>query len=270
MMGLENFSIAGMHFGSRLMLGTGRYRTLSEAKESIYCSSASIVTVAIRRAQRAKLVGKGNLIDGLNWKKLWLLPNTAGCETAEEAIRIAALGREMAKQLGQENNNFVKLEVIPDAQYLFPDPVGTLKAAEYLVRKNFNVLPYINADPVLAKQLEEVGCATIMPLGSPIGSGQGIQNIFNIKIIIKNSDVPVIVDAGIGTASDAATAMELGADAVLVNTAIAQAKSSTKMATAIKLAVEAGRKAYLAGRITSKNIAEHSSTLFGISTQMYR
>ena len=267
MINSENFSIAGKNFRSRLMLGTGKYRTLSDAKKSIYWSSASIVTVAIRRAQKAKLIGKSNLIDGLNWKELWLLPNTAGCETAEEAIRIATLGREMAKQLGQESNNFIKLEVIPDAKYLFPDPVGTLKAAEYLVRKNFNVLPYINADPVLAKQLEEVGCATIMPLGSPIGSGQGVQNTFNIKIIIENSSIPVIVDAGIGTASDASTAMELGADAVLVNTAVAQAKSSVKMAAAMKLAVKAGRQAYLAGRIMSKDIAERSSTLFGVSAR---
>lgn len=260
----DNLCIAGKNFKSRLMLGTGKYKNIRDARKSIYLSSASIVTVAIRRAQKAKLLGAINLIDGLDWKRLWLLPNTAGCQTAADAVRIAVLGREMTKRLGQEDNNFVKLEVIPDSKYLLPDPFGTLKAAEYLIKKNFDVLPYINADPVLAKQLEEIGCSTIMPLAAPIGSGQGLKNLFNLQIIIQDSKIPVIIDAGIGVPSEAAKIMELGADAVLVNTAIAKAASSTQMALAMKLAVKAGRLTYLAGRIPSKNLAESSSTHYGI------
>ena len=263
-MPFQDLCIAGKSFKSRLMLGTGKYRSLQDAKESIYLSTTSIVTVAIRRAQKAKLSGFGNLIDGLDWKHLWLLPNTAGCQTAAEAVRVAVLGREMAKRLGQENNNFIKLEVISDSQYLFPDPIGTLKAAEYLIKKNFQVLPYISADPVLAKQLEEIGCSTVMPLASPIGSGQGLKNLFNLHIIIQNSKVPVIVDAGIATPSDASKVMELGADGVLVNTAVAKAGSSTQMALAMKLAVKAGRLSYLAQSISVKNMAEASSTDHGV------
>jgi len=246
-------------FHSRLMLGTGKYNNIKNAHNSINASNASIITVAIRRAKSAKNIGQRNLIDSLDWQKLWLLPNTAGCQTAEEAIRIATLGREMAKKLGQIDNNFVKLEVIPDPKYLFPDPLGTLKAAEYLVQKNFTVLPYISPDPLLAKQLEEIGCATIMPLGSPIGSGQGLQNLLNIQIIIENSKIPIIIDAGIGTASEANKAMELGASAVLLNTAVAQAKSPILMAEAMKLSIISGRKAYLAGRMKKHNYAQPSS-----------
>lgn len=251
-------------FNSRLMLGTGKYKNLKEAQESIEISEASIVTVAIRRAQHAKNLGKSNLIDGLNWKKLWLLPNTAGCETAEEAIRIAALCKEITNRIGQFDNNFIKLEVISDPKYLLPDPIGTLKAAEYLVKKNFNVLPYINADPILAKQLEDIGCATIMPLGSPIGSGQGLKNINSLQIIIDNSKIPVIIDAGIGTASEANQAMELGASAVLLNTAVAQSKKPQLMASAMKFSVIAGRNCYLAGRITKKKFSQPSSPIEGI------
>lgn len=255
------FQINNYIFNSRLMLGTGKYKNLKEAQHSIYLSQASIITVAIRRAQRAKTLGQSNLIDGLKWKNLWLLPNTAGCETAEEAIRVAHLGREMSKKLGQVENNFIKLEVIPDPHYLMPDPIGTLKAAEYLVKKNFTVLPYINCDPMLAKQLEEIGCATVMPLGSPIGSGQGLQNKLNIKIIIENSKVPVIIDAGIGTASEANEAMEMGASGVLLNTAISQAKLPQHMAEAIKLGVISGRIAYLSGRMNRKVQASSSSPI---------
>nr|WOA02393.1 thiamin biosynthesis protein G [Gloiopeltis furcata] len=264
---IESFPllIKNKTFFSRLMLGTGKYRNLKQAKDSIAASGASIVTVAIRRAQEAKNSGRSNLIDGLNWKKLWLLPNTAGCRTTEEAIRVATLGREMAKRLGQVDNSFVKLEVIPDPKYLLPDPIGTLKAAEYLAKKNFSVLPYINADPILAKQLEEVGCATVMPLASPIGSGQGIQNISNIRIIIENSKIPVIIDAGIGTASEAGQAMELGASAVLLNTAIAYASSPSLMAEAMKLSVLSGRTAYLAGRMKLSAKAQASSPSEGVS-----
>nr|QCI04013.1 thiamine biosynthesis protein G [Antithamnionella ternifolia] len=260
------FNIANHNFSSRLMLGTGKYKNLYEAQKSIEASQASIVTVAIRRAQFAKNNGKSNLIDGLNWKKLWLLPNTAGCQNAEEAIRIAQLGREITKKLGQIDNNFIKLEVISDSQYLLPDPIGTLKAAEYLINKNFNVLPYINADPILAKHLEEIGCSTIMPLGSPIGSGQGLQNQCNLQIIIENSKIPIIIDAGIGTASDASQAMEMGASAVLLNTAIAEAKSPILMAQAMKLSVISGRYSYLAGRMQQNKHAIASSPSLGISS----
>nr|WCH56030.1 Thiamine biosynthesis protein G [Calliblepharis sp.] len=251
-------------FSSRLMLGTGKYKSLKEARESISASRASIVTVAIRRAQTAKNTGQSNLIDGLNWKNLWLLPNTAGCKTAEEAIRIAILGREIAKHLGQCNNNFVKLEVIPDPKYLLPDPIGTLKAAEYLVRKDFTVMPYINADPLLAKQLENIGCSTVMPLASPIGSGNGLQNRLNIQIIIENATVPVIIDAGIGTPSEACRVMELGASGVLLNTAIAKSFSPELMAKAMRHSVISGRMAYLAGRMQQTLTAQASSPVGGI------
>nr|YP_010726599.1 Thiamine biosynthesis protein G [Hypnea edeniana]WCH54638.1 Thiamine biosynthesis protein G [Hypnea edeniana]WDY85074.1 Thiamine biosynthesis protein G [Hypnea edeniana] len=250
-------------FSSCLMLGTGKYQNLKEAQESIAISETSIVTVAIRRAQRAKIMGQSNLIDGLNWKKLWLLPNTAGCKTAEEAIRVAFLGQEIAKRLGQVNNNFVKLEVIPDPKYLLPDPIGTLKAAEYLVHKNFTVMPYINADPLLAKQLENIGCATVMPLASPIGSGNGLQNKLNIKIIIENSNIPVIVDAGIGTPSEACHVMELGASGVLLNTAIAKSSKPQLMAEAMKHSIISGRMAYLAGRMQQSVTANPSSPVYG-------
>jgi thiazole synthase len=193
-----------------------------------------------------------------------MLPNTAGCQTAEEAIRVARLGREMAKLLGQEDNNFVKLEVIPDTKYLLPDPIGTLTAAEQLVKEGFAVLPYINADPLLAKRLEEVGCATVMPLGSPIGSGQGIRNSANIQIIIENAGVPVVVDAGIGTPSEAAAAMEMGADALLINTAIAKATDPVAMGLAMGLATSAGRLAYRAGRIPVRQMASASSPQTGV------
>nr|AOM64586.1 thiamin biosynthesis protein G [Riquetophycus sp.] len=252
-------------FISRLMLGTGKYKSLRIAQESIQESNASIVTVAIRRAQHAKSLGYSNLIDGLDWSKLWLLPNTAGCQTADEAIRIATLGREMAKKLGQVYNNFVKLEVIPDPKYLLPDPIGTLKAAEYLVKKNFTVLPYISPDPILAKQLENIGCSTVMPLASPIGSGQGFQNLSNIKIIIENAKIPVIIDAGIGTASEAGYAMEIGASAVLLNTAVAKAESPQMMAKAMRLSVISGRSAYFAGRMQKYIQAQSSSPIQGIS-----
>lgn len=256
--------IANRTFHSRLIIGTGKYTTLQTAQESIELSKSNIVTVAIRRAHSAKLQGKSNIIDGLNWESLWLLPNTAGCSNVEEAIHIASLGREMSKKLGQKDNNFIKLEVISDCKHLLPDPIGTLKAAEFLVQKNFTVLPYINADPVLAKQLEEIGCATVMPLGSPIGSGQGINNIENIKIIISNAKIPVIIDAGIGTASDAVRAMEIGADGVLINSAIAKALQPQIMSLAMKYSVISGRHAFNSGRMKKGSYAEASSPLFGL------
>lgn len=257
--------IAGRTFHSRLMTGTGKYRTFDQMQQSVAASGCEIVTVAVRRVQ-TKAPGHEGLAEALDWRHLWMLPNTAGCKTAEDAIRVARLGREMAKLLGQEDNNFVKLEVIPDATYLLPDPIGTLEAAEKLVKEGFAVLPYINADPLLAKRLEEVGCATVMPLGSPIGSGQGIRNAANIQIILENAKVPVVVDAGIGTPSEAAQAMEMGADALLINTAIAQATAPARMGRAMKLATEAGRLAYLSGRIPIKTSASASSPVAGTIT----
>jgi thiazole synthase len=254
--------IAGKTFNSRLMTGTGKYRSIAEMQQSILASGCEIVTVAVRRVQ-TKAAGHEGLAEAIDWSKIWMLPNTAGCQTAEDAVRVARLGREMAKLLGQEDNNFVKLEVIPDGKYLLPDPIGTLQAAEQLVKEGFAVLPYINADPLLAKRLEEAGCATVMPLGSPIGSGQGIQNRANIQIIIENAKIPVVVDAGIGTPSEAAQAMEMGADALLINTAIAGAENASMMATAMNMAAIAGRLGYLAGRIPIKTIAIASSPQTG-------
>ncbi|MBD2339747.1 glycine oxidase ThiO [Calothrix sp. FACHB-156] len=255
-------TIAGKTFKSRLMTGTGKYRSIEEMQQSIAASECQIVTVAVRRVQ-TKAPGHEGLAEALDWQKIWMLPNTAGCQTAEEAIRVARLGREMAKLLGQEDNNFIKLEVIPDPKYLLPDPIGTLQAAEQLVKEGFAVLPYINADPMLAKRLEEVGCATVMPLASPIGSGQGLKTTANIQIIIENARIPVVVDAGIGAPSEAAQAMELGADALLINSAIALANNPAAMARAMNLAAVAGRLAYLAGRMPIKDYASASSPLTG-------
>ena len=256
--------IANKSFSSRLMLGTGKYRNLTEAKKSIEASGCEILTVAVRRAQTAKINGIAELLNDFDWKKLWLLPNTAGCQNAEEAIRMAFIGREIANNLQYNDNKFVKLEVIPDPKYLLPDSLGTLTAAEYLEKKNFDVLPYINADPILAKQLEEIGCATVMPLGSPIGSGQGLKNLYNIKIIVENAKIPVIVDAGISSPSQAAEAMEIGASGVLANTAIARAQISDIMAYGMKLGVIAGRLSYLSGQMAPSEIARPSSPLIGI------
>ncbi|MEO1144057.1 MAG: glycine oxidase ThiO [Cyanobacteria bacterium J06638_22] len=254
--------IAGRTFQSRLMTGSGKYDNFEVMQQSVAASGCNIVTVAVRRVQ-TKAPGHEGLAEALDWSKIWMLPNTAGCQTAEEAIRVARLGREMAKLLGQEDNNFVKLEVIPDTQYLLPDPIGTLEAAEKLVQEGFAVLPYINADPLLAKRLEAAGCVTVMPLGSPIGSGQGIRNTANIQIIIENANIPVVVDAGIGTPSEAAQAMEMGADALLINTAIAKAQNPVAMAQAMGMATVAGRLAYLAGRIPVQGTASASSPLTG-------
>ena len=262
---LDQLKIGEKFFNSRLMLGTGKYRTTDDAIESIKQSNCDIVTVAIRRLPTNLKNDTNNFLNKLNWKKLWLLPNTAGSQTADEAIRMAFLGRELACQLGQEENFFVKLEVISDPKYLLPDPIGTLKAADFLVKKGFTVLPYINADPMLALHLEDLGCATVMPLGSPIGSGQGLNNLANIQIIIENANIPVIVDAGIGLPSEATAAMELGADAILLNTAVAQSKNPSKMACAMNLSVKAGRLAYLAGRMEKKYYASASSPLNNIS-----
>jgi thiazole synthase len=262
---LDKLKIGDKFFNSRLMLGTGKYQTTNEAITSIQSSECEIVTVAIRRLPTNLKNDTTSFLNNLDWQKLWLLPNTAGSQTAEEAIRMAFLGHELACQIGQEDNFFVKLEVISDPKYLLPDPIGTLKAAEFLVKKGFTVLPYINADPMLALHLEDLGCATVMPLGSPIGSGQGLNNLANIKIIIENASIPVIVDAGIGTPSQATAAMEIGADGILLNTAVAQSKNPAQMASAMNLAVKAGRLGYLAGQMEKKYYANASSPLQQIS-----
>jgi thiazole synthase len=262
---LDKLKISNKLFSSRLMLGTGKYKNPTDAIESIENSACEIVTVAIRRLPTNLKDDSISFLNKLNWDKLWLLPNTAGSQTAEEAIRMAFLGHELACQIGQEDNFFVKLEVISDPKYLLPDPIGTLKAAEFLIKKGFTVLPYISADPMLALHLEDLGCATVMPLGSPIGSGQGLTNLENIQIIIENANIPVIVDAGIGTPSEATQAMEIGADGVLLNTAVAQARKPSQMACAMKLAVQAGRLGYLAGRMEKKYYASPSSPLEQIS-----
>ena len=252
---MNKLVIGNKEFNSRLILGTGKYKTIEKTINSISFSKCEMVTVAVRRLPTNLNFDNISFLTGLNWKNLWLLPNTAGARTSEEAIRMAFLGHELAYRLGQEDNFFVKLEVISDAKYLLPDPIGTLKAAEFLIKKGFTVLPYINADPILALHLEDLGCATVMPLASPIGSGQGLKNLTNIQIIIENSTIPVIIDAGIRTPSDAALAMELGADAILLNTAVAQSQTPEKMAYAMKLAVESGRLGYLSGLMKKKQYA---------------
>ena len=259
----KTFKIGNKEFTSRLLVGTGKYSSLEIMQKSLLNTRCEIVTVAVRRIQ-GKEHGHKGLMESIDWKKIWMLPNTAGCTNAEEAIRVARLGRELAKLAGQDSNNFVKLEVIPDKKYLLPDPIGTLKAAEQLVKEGFTVLPYINSDPLIAKQLEEIGCATVMPLGSPIGSAQGIRNEANIAMIIEESRIPVIIDAGIGVPSEAAQAFEMGADGILVNSAIALAKDPTLMAKAFSNATEAGRDAYLAGRLQEKLLANPSSPVDGV------
>ena len=253
----DELIIGGKTFRSRLMIGTGKFSDFEIMKKAHEKSGAEIITVAIRRIDLSA-PGHVGLLDEIDTKKYWILPNTAGCQTKEEALRIARLSRAMGI------NNWIKLEVIPDPKYLLPDPISTLEAARELVNDGFVVLPYINADPILAKRLEEIGCATVMPLGSPIGTGQGVKCAASIEIIIKQSSVPVVVDAGIGVPSEAAQVMEMGADAVLINTAIACAEDSVQMAEAFKLGVEAGRKAYLAGRIPVKEYASASSPIQGI------
>src|SRR5678815_2775677 len=251
------FELAGEKFNSRLIVGTGKYKDFTETKKAIEVSGAEIVTVAVRRVNITD-PNKENLLDYLDPKKYTILPNTAGCYNADDAVRTCRLAREAGV------GKLVKLEVIGDDKTLFPDVPATLEAAKILVKEGFVVLPYINDDPITAKRLEEIGCAAVMPLAAPIGSGLGIRNPYNIRIILEQAQVPVIVDAGVGTASDAALAMELGCHGVLMNTAIASAKDPILMAEAMRLGIEAGRKAYLAGRIPKKLYATASSPLDGL------
>jgi thiazole synthase len=250
--------IAGREFSSRLIMGTGKWRSSEEMNGALDAGGAEMITVALRRIDFDDPASR-SVLEDVDWEKYQILPNTAGCATAEEAIRIARLARSMGL------SDWVKLEVIPDPKYLFPDPVGTLEAAQTLVEDGFTVLPYIMDDPVLAKRLEDVGCATVMPLAAPIGSGQGLTHFDRIQMIVEQSMVPVVVDAGIGAPSDAALAMEIGADACLINTAIAQAKDPVLMASAMRAGIEAGRKAFLAGRIEKRPHASPSSPTTGIS-----
>lgn len=253
----DDLVIADKTFKSRLIVGTGRHRTMEEMVDAIEASGTEMVTVAIRRLDLDNPAEK-TILDYIDWTKYNILPNTAGCKTVEEALFVARLGRQVSQ------TNWVKLEVIPDSRYLLPDPIGTLEAAQLLVKEGFIVLPYIHADPVLAKRLEEAGCATVMPLGSAIGSGQGIHTAEEIRIIVEQARVPVVVDAGLGVPSDASQALEMGADAVLVNTAIAQAQDPTLMAQAFRKGVEAGREAYVAGRIPRRAAAAASSPVVDV------
>jgi thiazole synthase len=253
----DTLVIAGKTFRSRLIVGTGKYPSNAVMAEAHRASGTEMVTVAVRRVDLADR-SKGSVREAIDASKIFLLPNTAGCYTADDAIRAARLGREVS------GTNWVKLEVIGDERTLFPDNVALLEATRVLVREGFVVLPYTNDDPVVCRKLEEAGAAAVMPLGAPIGSGLGIQNTNNLRIIREQATVPLIVDAGVGTASDAAIAMELGADGVLMNTAIALAQDPVAMATAMKLAVEAGRLAFLAGRIPKRSYASASSPAEGL------
>jgi thiazole synthase len=250
--------VADYKFHSRLLVGTGKYKDFAETRAAIEASGAEIVTVALRRVNLEQSKGE-RLQDYIDPKKYTYLPNTAGCYTADEAVRTLRLAREIGDW------NLVKLEVLGPQANLYPDMPATLEAAEILVADGFDVMVYCSDDPLLAKRLEEIGCCAIMPLAAPIGSGLGIQNPLNIQMIVEQSTVPVLVDAGVGTASDAAVAMELGCDGVLMNTAIAAAHDPIRMATAMKLAVQAGREAYLAGRMPKRSYAVASSPTEGIS-----
>ncbi len=244
---MDSLLIAGREYSSRLLVGTGKYKDFAETAAALDASGAEIVTVAIRRVNLGQDPDQPSLLDALPPKRYTLLPNTAGCYTAEDAIRTLRLARELL-----DDHRLVKLEVLGDPNTLFPNVAETIKAAEVLVKEGFDVMVYTSDDPIAARQLEDIGCCAIMPLASLIGSGMGILNPWNLSLIIEQSKVPVLVDAGVGTASDAAIAMELGCDGVLMNTAIAAAREPVRMARAMRLAVEAGREAFLAGRMPKK------------------
>jgi thiazole synthase len=251
--------IAGRRFRSRLLTGTGKFKDLDETRRATEAAGAEIVTVAIRRSNIGQSPGEPNLLDVLPPDRYTILPNTAGCYTADDAVRTCQLARELL-----DGHALVKLEVLGDARTLYPDVVQTLAAAETLVADGFEVMVYTSDDPILAKRLEEIGCVAVMPLAAPIGSGLGVQNRYNLLEIVENAKVPILVDAGVGTASDAAIAMELGCDGVLMNTAIAGARDPVLMASAMRKAVEAGREAFRAGRIPRKRFASASSPLDGL------
>ena len=244
---MDRLAIAGKEYSSRLIVGTGKYRDFDETRRAVEASGAEIVTVAIRRTNIGQNAAEASLLEFLPAHRYTILPNTAGCYTAGDALRTLRLARELL-----DGDDLVKLEVLGDPKTLYPNIIETLAAARSLVKEGFKVMVYTSDDPIVAKELEEIGCVAVMPLASLIGSGMGVLNPWNLQIIIDNATVPVIVDAGVGTASDAAIAMELGCDAVLMNTAIAQAKDPVRMAGAMKLAVEAGREAFLAGRMAKK------------------
>ncbi|ANB01688.1 thiazole synthase [Ectothiorhodospira sp. BSL-9] len=250
--------IGGTTYRSRLLVGTGKYKDLDETRDAIEASGAEIVTVAIRRTNIGQNPGEPNLLDVISPDRYTILPNTAGCYTADDAVRTCRLARELL-----DGHDLVKLEVLGDERTLYPDVVQTLSAAETLVADGFKVMVYTSDDPILAKRLEEIGCVAVMPLAAPIGSGLGIQNRYNVLEIVENAQVPILVDAGVGTASDAAIAMELGCDGVLMNTAIAAARNPVLMASAMRKAIEAGRESFLAGRMPKKRYASASSPLEG-------
>ncbi|OGT34821.1 MAG: thiazole synthase [Gammaproteobacteria bacterium RBG_16_51_14] len=252
----DDLIVAGKTYRSRLLLGTGKYRDLEETRLAIEASGAQIVTVAIRRTNIGQDRDQPSLLDVISPKKYTILPNTAGCYDAESAIRTCQLARELL-----DGHALVKLEVLGDEKTLYPDIPETLKAAETLIKDHFNIMVYTNDDPVMARRFEEMGCVAVMPLAAPIGSGLGIRNPYNIRTIVENARVPILVDAGVGTASDATIAMELGCDGVLMNTAIAWAKHPVLMASAMKKAVESGREAWLAGRIPRRAYASASSPI---------
>jgi len=251
--------IAGKSYNSRLLVGTGKYKDMDETRDAIAASGAEIVTLAVRRTNIGQNPNEPNLLDVISPDKYTILPNTAGCYTADDAVRTCRLAREL---LG--GHSLVKLEVLGDQKTLYPNMVETIKATETLVKDGFDVMVYCNDDPIVAKQLEEMGCVAVMPLGSLIGSGLGILNPHNIKIIMESAQIPVLVDAGVGTASDAAIAMEMGCEGVLMNTAIAAAGNPVLMASAMCKAIEAGREAYLAGRMPRKKYASASSPMDGL------
>jgi thiazole synthase len=250
--------IAGVEYSSRLLVGTGKYKDMEETRAATVASGAEIVTVAIRRTNIGQNADEPNLLDVISPGEYTLLPNTAGCYTAEDAVRTCRLARELL-----DGHELVKLEVLGDEKTLFPDIVQTLQATEILVKDGFKVMVYTNDDPIIAKRFEDLGCVAVMPLAAPIGSGLGIRNPYNIMTIVENASVPILVDAGVGTASDAAIAMELGCDGVLMNTAIAGAKDPVLMAAAMKKGIEAGREAFRAGRIPRKRFASASSPIDG-------
>lgn len=255
----DSLIIAGKTYRSRLLVGTGKYKDMAETKAAIEASAAEIVTVAVRRSNIGQNSGEPNLLDVIPPDRYTILPNTAGCYNAEDAVRTCRLARELL-----DGHKLVKLEVLGDAKTLYPDVPATLQAAEILVKDGFDVMVYTSDDPIICKRLEEIGCVAVMPLAAPIGSGLGIQNRYNILTIVENAKVPIIVDAGVGTASDAAIAMELGCHGVLMNTAIAEARNPVLMASAMKKGVEAGREAFLAGRMPRRRFASASSPLDGV------